>query len=67
VLLTGSRAVPGVAGGATHSGTITVTIPTATPLGTYFLLACADGGNTVIETNETNNCASSGDTVTVTP
>ena len=66
VLLTGSRAVPGVAGGATHSGTITVTIPTA-PLGTYFLLACADSGNTVIETNETNNCASSGNTVTITP
>ena len=67
VLLTGSRAVPGVAGGATHSGTITVTIPTATALGTYFLLACADSGNTVIETNETNNCASSGNTVTITP
>jgi subtilase family serine protease len=67
VLLTGSRAVPGLAGGATHSGTITVTIPTATPLGTYFLLACADSGNTVIETNETNNCASSGNTVTITP
>jgi hypothetical protein len=67
VLLTGSRAVPGVAGGATHSGTITVTIPTATPLGTYVLLACADGGNTVIETDETNNCASSSNTVTITP
>jgi subtilase family serine protease len=67
VLLTGTRAVPGVAGGATHSGTITVTIPTATPLGTCFMLACADSGNTVIETNETNNCASSGNTVTIAP
>lgn len=42
-------------------------IPAATPLNTYVLLACADGGNTVRETDETNNCASSGTTVTITP
>ena len=44
-----------------------MTIPTATPLNTYFLLACADDLNTVVETNEGNNClAASSATVTVT-
>ncbi len=66
-LLTGSRTVPALAAGASHSGTVTVTIPAATPLNTYFLLACADGPNTVVETNETNNCTASSTTVTVTP
>ena len=66
-LLNGSRAVPTLAAGGTHSGTVTVTIPAATPPNTYFLLACADGPNTVVETNETNNCTPSGTTVAVTP
>ncbi len=65
-LLTGSRTVPGLAAGASHSGTVTVTIPAATPLNTYFVLACADGPNTVVETDETNNCKASSTTVTVT-
>ena len=34
---------------------------------TYFLLACADGANSVMETDESNNCKASGSTVTVTP
>ena len=55
-LLNGSRTVPGLAAGASHSGTVTVTIPAAMPLNTYFLLACADAPNTVVETDETNNC-----------
>ena len=66
-LLTGSRAVPGLAAGATSSGTITVTIPSTTPVNTYLLLACADDLNTVVETTETNNCKASATTVTVTP
>jgi subtilase family serine protease len=66
-LLGGSRTVPALAAGASHSGTVTVTIPAATPLNTYVLLACADAPNTVVETDETNNCKASGTTVTVTP
>jgi subtilase family serine protease len=66
-LLTGSRAVPSLASAATHSGTVTVTIPAATPLANYYLLACADDLNTVVETNEGNNCAvASSGLVTVT-
>ena len=42
-LLTGSRSVPGLAPGSAFSGsTLTVTIPSTIPLGTYYLLACAD-------------------------
>ena len=58
-LLTGNRAVPGLAAGASHSGTVTVTIPTTTPLNTYFLLACADDLSPVAETNEGDNCVAS--------
>jgi subtilase family serine protease len=65
--LTGSRTVPGLAAGAADSGTVTVTIPSATPLDTYFLLACADQGKTVAETDETNNCKASSASITVTP
>jgi Subtilase family/CARDB len=66
-LLNGSRGVPALAAGASHSGTVTVTIPAATAPNTYFLLACADAPNTVVETNETNNCTPSSTTVAVTP
>jgi hypothetical protein len=66
-LLTGSRGVPTLAAGGIHSGTITVTIPAATPPNTYFRLACADAPNTVVETDEANNCKASSTTVTVTP
>src|SRR6185369_17966758 len=67
LLLTGSRGVPALAAGASHSGPVTVTIPAATPPNIYFLLACADAPSTVAEINETNNCTPSSTTVTVTP
>jgi len=67
LLLTGSRAVPALAAGATSSGAVTVTIPAGTPLNTYFLLACADSLAAVAESNESNNCRASSTTVTVTP
>jgi glucose/arabinose dehydrogenase/subtilase family serine protease len=68
--LSGSRSVPllapGGAPGDTNTGERVVTIPTGTTLGTYFLLACADDPNAVIETSETNNCVPSTTTVVVT-
>ncbi len=67
VLLAGARAVPSLVAGATSSGTVTVTIPTATAVGSYFLLACADDTAQVPETNETNNCLASVATIQVTP
>ena len=64
-LLTGSRGIPALAAGASHSGTVTVTIPAATPLNAYFLLACAESSNTVVRPT-TNNRTTSATTV-VTP
>ena len=66
-VLATARSVPALAADTSHSGTVTVTIPTATPLNAYFLLACADGLNAVTETSESNNCVASGTTVVVTP
>jgi len=64
-LLTGSRSVPTLAPGAASTQTVTVTIPPATPPGTYGLLACADDTKLVAESDEGNNCLASGSTITV--
>ena len=66
VLLTGSRAVPALAAGASSAGTAGVTVPVATPLGTYYLLACADDLKVVKESKEGNNCRASASKVQVT-
>jgi parallel beta-helix repeat protein len=58
-LLSGYRSVPSLAPGAESTGTITVTVPSGTPLGTYFLLACADDTGAIAEADETNNCRAS--------
>src|SRR5207247_10387095 len=42
ILLSGSRAVPGLASGAASTGTVTVTVPANVQSGTFFLLACSD-------------------------
>jgi subtilase family serine protease len=60
------RSVPGLAPGATSTGTITVKVASTTP-GVYYLLACADDTGTVVESNEANNCVASATTVQVTP
>jgi len=59
VLLSGSRSISSLAAGEASSGSATVTIPSSIPLGTYYLLACADELNTAGETSETNNCIAS--------
>lgn len=63
--LTGSRTVPRLAPGAGSTGTVTVTVGTLTPAGTYYFLACADDTLIVAETNENNNCMNSVNQVTV--
>lgn len=64
-LLTGTRAVPALAGGATSSDSATVTVPGGASTGTYFLLACADDTGVVPESHEGNNCRASASTVQV--
>jgi subtilase family serine protease len=63
VLLAGARAIPPLAPNAFSTVAVFVTIPSGTPAGTYFLLACADDLTAVLETNETNNCRAATRTV----
>jgi subtilase family serine protease len=51
----GSRAVPSIAAGATSSGSVSLQIPGDIDNGSYFVLAKADGGEAVAESNESNN------------
>lgn len=64
-LLSGHRAVPTLAPGQSSTGTMSVTIPSGTAAGTYFLLACADDTKIVAEGNETNNCFASGTAIQI--
>jgi hypothetical protein len=65
VRLVGERAVPSLAPGATHSGSVSVTVPVTTPSGVFLLLACADDRNKVLEAGGKNNCRASTTTVVV--
>jgi trimeric autotransporter adhesin len=67
VLLTGTRGVGTLNGGATSTGTVNVVIPSGTAAGTYLLLACADDFAALSESNEANNCVASASQVTVVP
>jgi large repetitive protein len=51
----GSRAVPALGAGESSAGSTLVTIPAATPAGTYYIFARADDGQVAAETNENNN------------
>ncbi|HEU5323563.1 MAG TPA: CARDB domain-containing protein, partial [Methylomirabilota bacterium] len=53
--LLGSRAVPALAAGASHTGSATVTIPAGTAPGTYYVMAKVDADGVVAETQEGNN------------
>ena len=51
----GSRSVPELASGASSSGTTSVTVPTSTTAGYYYIIAKADGNDLIAETSEANN------------
>ena len=65
VLLGGSRLVSTLGVGAEAVGTITVTVPSTAPVGTYRLLACADDTKVVNESDETNNCRASAGSIVI--
>jgi hypothetical protein len=51
--------VAALAAGAGSGSTTSMTLP-ANTTGTYYVLVCANGGNSpVVETNTANNCMSS--------
>jgi subtilase family serine protease len=53
--LIGSRNVGILAAGATSVGSGTVVIPASATTGSYYIVAKADGADTIVETIETNN------------
>jgi subtilase family serine protease len=57
-LLLGFREVPALAAAAANPGSLSVTIPQETPAGTWYLIAKADGEESVVESSETNNKSS---------
>jgi len=63
--LNGTQAVPPVPHGTKQTLQTTVGVFSDTPPGTYFVLACADSGKVVAETDDDNNCGTSAGTVTV--
>jgi hypothetical protein len=46
---------------------VTVSIPAAMPLGSYYLLACSDDAKKVAESDEKDNCQAAATQITVTP
>ncbi len=64
-LLTGSRQVPILVAGTVSSGNAVVTVPAATPLGSYHVVACADDLRALSEVSESNNCAAAAGVVIV--
>jgi hypothetical protein len=44
---------------------VRVRVPTTTPTGSYFVLACADWKKVVTERDEGNNCRASATKVTI--
>jgi len=58
VLLAGSRDVPALQAGGSSAGTTSVMIPAGAAPGLSYVIAKADGDNTVSETSESNNTRS---------
>ncbi len=58
VLLEGGRAVPGLAAGGSSTGSTSLLLPAGLAAGLSYIIAKADGDDTVNETSETNNTAS---------
>ncbi len=54
-VLLGSRAIPALTSGVSNSGSTSLTIPTGTSVGLYYVLARADANDVVVETQENNN------------
>ena len=60
-----ARTVPALAPSGTSTDTKTLKIPTDAPVGTYYLLVCADTTSVVVESDEADNCRASSTTIVV--
>jgi hypothetical protein len=61
----GQRTVPNLVAGRGDRGSTTVVIPSSVPLGTYYIVACADAPANIFESNESDNCMASNATVQI--
>jgi hypothetical protein len=55
IAFSNTRSVTGLSVGANSSASTSLTVPATTPLGSYYVCARADSGNTVTEADEANN------------
>ena len=62
----GSLEVAAVRPDRKRTGSVTVTVPLATPARSWYVLACADGKQVVTESREGNNCRATRGQLTVT-
>ncbi|HLZ07278.1 MAG TPA: CARDB domain-containing protein, partial [Chloroflexota bacterium] len=65
VKLLGALTIINLASGANASGQRTVTVPRTTPLGAYYLIACANDSSRILERTKANNCTTSTTQVTI--
>jgi subtilase family serine protease/pimeloyl-ACP methyl ester carboxylesterase len=66
IILSATQSVPSLAAGWSSTASTTLTVPSTTPLGNYYICAMADSGNVVAESNEGNNPSCTGSTIQVT-
>ena len=65
IRLIGRERVLGLRRGGSERNVVQLTVPLATPLGVYHVIACADDLGRIVETDETNNCTASVGTMRV--
>jgi hypothetical protein len=65
-VLAATRSVNSLAAGASDSATTTLTVPSATHLGNYFVCAMADNNDSLTESDETNNALCTAATIQIT-
>jgi subtilase family serine protease len=58
-ILLGTRAVPGLAGGDSNAGSVSLIVPASIATGNYYVLAKADQAGTLLELLENNNVKAS--------
>lgn len=65
-IIMAGRVLGGLAAGAASTGGVNAHVPSSTPAGYYYVITCADDGNFLAETSETNNCKTSSGRMFVT-
>jgi FG-GAP-like repeat/CARDB len=67
ITFTTTRSVGSLAAGTSSTATTSLTVPSTTPTGSYYVCAFADSGDAVSESNENDNGACTASTVSIAP